>query len=71
MARAVYTARELGLEVTGVVADLRPYSNEFKNAAREWLARVKAVIQLHVTHPLPRYLGPAIPIDRDGRATRG
>jgi SanA protein len=71
LARAVYTARTLGLEVTGVVADIQPYSNEFKNAAREKLARVKAILQLHVTHPEPTYLGPALPIDGDGRATRG
>ncbi|MBN1629580.1 MAG: YdcF family protein [Thermoleophilia bacterium] len=71
LSRAVYTARELGLEATGVVADIQPYANEFKNAARDWLARVKAVLQLHITHPEPRYLGPQIPIDGDGRATRG
>lgn len=71
LSRAVYTARSLGLEATGVVADIQPYANEFKNAARDWLARVKAVLQLHITHPEPRYLGPAIPIDGDGRATRG
>ena len=69
--RAVYTARALGLQATGVVADIQPYAGEFKNAARDWLARVKAVLQLHITHPEPRYLGPAIPIDGDGRATRG
>ena len=71
LSRAVYTARELGLEVTGVVADLRPYYDEGRNAAREVLARVKAAMQLHITHPGPKYLGPVIPIDGDGRATRG
>lgn len=71
LSRAVYTARALGLEATGVVADIQPYANEFKNAARDWLARVKAFIQVELTHPEPTYLGPAIPIDGDGRATRG
>jgi SanA protein len=71
LARAVYTARALGLEATGVAADIQPYSNEFRFAARDWLARAKAFLQLHVTHPEPRYLGPAIPIEGDGRATRG
>ncbi len=71
LARAVYTARTLGLEATGVVADIQPYANEFRNAARDWLARTNAILQLHITHPGPRYLGPAIPIDGDGRATRG
>ncbi len=69
--RAVYTGRELGLDVVGVPADIQPYADEARLAARDWLARVKAFFQLHVTHPLPRYLGPAIPIDGDGRATRG
>lgn len=71
LARAVYTARTLGLEATGVAADIQPYANERRFAMRDWLARVKAVIQLHITHPRPRYLGPAIPIEGDGRATRG
>jgi SanA protein len=71
LARAVYTARTLGLEATGVVADIQPYTDEFRFAAREVLARVKAIIQLQITHPGPKYLGPAIPIDGDGRATRG
>jgi SanA protein len=71
LARAVYTARALGLEATGVVADIQPYANERRFAMRDWLARVKAFVQLHVTKPLPRYLGPVIPIDGDGRATRG
>ena len=69
--RAVYIARTLGLDATGVVADLRPYPNEWRFALREWPARVKSFFQLHVTKPEPRYLGPVIPIDGDGRATRG
>ncbi len=69
--RAVYTARTLGLDVTGVVADLRPYPGEWRNSLREWPARVKAFFQLNVLKSEPRYLGPAIPIDGDGRATRG
>lgn len=71
LARAVYTARSLGLDAIGVPADIQPYANERRFAMRDWLARVKAFFQLHVTKPEPRYLGPAIPIDGDGRATRG
>lgn len=71
LARAVYTARTLGLEATGVEADLRPYFDEKRFALREWPARMKAFLQLHITKPGPKYLGPAIPIDGDGRATRG
>ena len=69
--RAVYIARTLGLDATGVVADIQPYAGEWRFALREWPARVKAFFQLHVTKPGPRFLGPVIPIDGDGRATRG
>jgi SanA protein len=71
LSRAVYTARALGLDATGVQADIQPYGDERRFAIREWLARVKALWQLHVTRPGPRFLGPAIPIDGDGRTTRG
>jgi len=71
LARAVYTARSLGLDAIGVPADIQPYANERRFAMRDWLARAKAFLQLHVSKPEPRYLGPAIPIDGDGRATRG
>ena len=69
--RAVYIARNLGLDATGVVADIQPYAREWRFALREWPARVKAFFQLHVTKPGPRFLGPALPIDSDGRLTRG
>lgn len=71
LARSVYTAQNLGLRCTGVVADMRPYANEFRNRMRECLARANAIFQLHITHPEPRFLGPVIPIEGDGRATRG
>jgi SanA protein len=71
LARSVYTAQELGLDAVGVVADIQPYTDELRNRMREWLARGKAIIQLHITHPEPTYLGPPLPIDGDGRMTRG
>ncbi len=71
LARAVYTARCLGLEATGVEADLRPYFDETRFSLREWPARMKAFLELHLTKPEPTYLGPPLPIDGDGRATRG
>jgi SanA protein len=70
LSRAVYTARHLGLEAIGVVADLQSYRDEAPNAAREILARVNAVIELHITHPRPAELGEPIPITGDGRASR-
>jgi SanA protein len=71
LARAVYTARSLGLEATGVPADIQPYVHERRFAMRDWLARTKAFLQLNITKPEPRYLGPTLPIDGDGAATRG
>lgn len=71
LSRAVYTARRLGLECSGVVADIQSYPSEWRFALREWPARVKAFMQLNVTHSKPRFLGPVIPIEGDGRATRG
>jgi len=71
LARSVYTAQNLGLECVGVVADMRTYGDEFRNRLREYLARANAILQLHITHPEPRFLGPVIPIEGDGRATRG
>jgi SanA protein len=70
LSRSVYIARHLGLEATGVVADIQPYFDEKQNAAREILARVKAVLQLDVTHPGPAELGGPYPITGDGRASR-
>jgi SanA protein len=71
LARAVYTARSLGLEATGVPADIQPYTNEWRFAMRDWLARTKAFLELKITKPGPRFLGPVIPVEGDGRATRG
>ena len=69
LARSVYTARQLGLDATGYAADRRRYRNAAKNAIRETLARCKAAAEVLVLRPKPRYLGDAIPITGDGRAT--
>jgi len=41
LARAVYIARQLGLEAYGVASDPRTYEGQFYNDARECAARVK------------------------------
>ncbi len=69
LARSVYTARQLGLDAWGCEADKRPYASAVRNMVREWLARAKALFELHVRRPKPRFLGPSIPITGDGRAT--
>jgi len=69
--RAVYTARALGLDAVGLVADRRPYALRVRVwlALRESLSRVKALLEIHVLHARPRFLGPRIPITGDGRRT--
>ncbi len=67
--RALYIARSLGIEAYGVKADKREYAGQEYLFFRELLARTKAVAQLAVNMK-PKYLGPAIPISGDGRATR-
>jgi SanA protein len=69
--RAVWLARRAGLEAHGASADLHHYGDGGKAAeVREVLARVKAVGEA-VTGRDPRFLGPAIPISGDGRASAG
>lgn len=67
--RAVYIARELGLNASGVNSNPRRYGNETKDALRESLARVKDFFYVNMLHPLPKYLGEAIPISGSGTAT--
>ena len=70
LSRAVYTARALGIDATGVPADLQPYPGEWKDFVRDWIAGVQTMVQLHLTHPEPNAPGPALPITGDGRKSR-
>jgi vancomycin permeability regulator SanA len=69
LSRAVYDARQLGLSAEGVASNPRRYGNELKDALRESLARVKDFFCVNLFHPLPKYLGEAIPISGSGAAT--
>jgi len=60
--RTLYTARKLGLEAVGVVADRRVYLNRKRYALREWPALLWAWIELNVTRPQPHFLGEFLPI---------
>jgi SanA protein len=71
LARAVYTARSLGIDAIGVSADIQHYPSLWHNVLREWVARSKAYVDLHVLKPKPKFLGPVIPITGDGRTSRG
>lgn len=59
--RAVYTCRQLGVTATGLGT---PDWNRYRQVSmilytiRETLATVNALWQVHITHPLPRFLGP-------------
>jgi vancomycin permeability regulator SanA len=72
LTRSLFVADALGLDAEGVVADRRPYTlaSLVRSNVREVGARVKAAVQSLAT-PRPRYLGPRIPIEGDGRVTRG
>jgi SanA protein len=68
--RALYLAHAAGLEAQGVPADLRSYGpSETSSRVREVVARVKAFGSATVNAPV--ILGPAIPIDGDGRVSWG
>lgn len=66
LGRALYIASSLGMGAQGFSADLHQYVTEDKNNLRESLARVKAFFDVNF-HSLPKFLGPAIQIDGDGR----
>lgn len=62
--RAVYIARELGIDAYGYSADIQEYNTytNIKNTVRESLARVKDVFTC-IAKPNPTYLGDTIPIN--------
>jgi vancomycin permeability regulator SanA len=59
--RAVYTCRALGVEAVGLgVADWGRYTPLLlaRYSLREALATTKALVDVHLTRPLPTFLGP-------------
>ncbi|MBR3691875.1 MAG: YdcF family protein [Clostridia bacterium] len=66
--RALYIARELGLEAWGVDADLRSYYGQTARDVREILARCKD-FAMCIFKPEPTYLGDSIPVSGDGKIT--
>jgi vancomycin permeability regulator SanA len=67
--RAVFIARELGLEAYGVASDKRTYLNMGMYELREIAARNKDFFLAKVLKPEPTFLGEEIPVSGDGRAT--
>lgn len=66
--RAVYIAKQLGMEAYGVSSDLRTYIGQSKRDVREILARCKDVAMC-VFEPEPTHLGEEIPISGNGDVT--
>lgn len=64
LARAVYTARAMGIDAVGVAADRQPYAGVAYNEAREVPARSKTFWRVSL-HAKPRVLGDVIPITGD------
>lgn len=68
--RALYIAKQMGLEAYGLAADLHTYSGMPMFVAREILARNKDFFYT-LFMPEPTYLGEQIPIWGDGDLTNG
>lgn len=67
--RAIFTARQLGLEAYGVASDLNNYGQIMKvYRLRESLARAKDFFLAEIK-PKPTFLGESIPVVGDGRVT--
>ena len=66
--RALYIADHLGIEALGMIADKHIYFAALRNDLREYLARVKAYLNL-VFYSKPTFLGEVIPIIGDSAAS--
>lgn len=62
LARALFTCTSLGVDAVGVPADQQRYQRAAWYRFREELARARAYLQVKVTHPKPRFLGPKIAV---------
>ncbi len=64
--RALYLARQIGIDARGISADLRSYDLGWRNVLRENAARAKAFWDA-ASNASPKFLGETIPITGDGR----
>jgi len=68
--RAVFLAREMGLEAYGIASDRQNYGQAMGYyQLREVAARNKDFIWVKILKPKPTFLGDAIPVSGDGRVT--
>lgn len=70
LARAVWCARELGMEAEGAAADRHIYRGIVWLEAREVVSRTKALVDVR-TGRAARHAGPPIDLSGDGRVTAG
>lgn len=66
--RALYIAKELGIEAYGVDSDYHTYWGQSQREIREILARCKDFVKT-IFKPEPTYLGEKIPVSGDGNIT--
>lgn len=66
--RALYIAKQLGIEAYGVDSDYHTYRGQSNREVREILARCKDYIKT-IFKPKPKYLGETIPVSGDGDIT--
>lgn len=66
--RALYIAKQLGIEAYGVNSDYHNYWGQSNREAREILARCKDFVKT-IFKPEPTYLGETIPVSGDGNIT--
>ncbi len=66
--RALYIAKQLGVEAYGVSSDLNTYAGQSMRDFREVLARCKDWAMC-IFKPEPKYLGEAIPVSGNGDLT--
>lgn len=67
--RAIFIAKELGLEAYGVASDRQRYLKVPIYQLREIAARNKDFFTAKLLQPKPKYLGEVIPVSGDGRLT--
>jgi SanA protein len=61
--RAIFLARQSGIEAVGLAGESVSLDMSYKTRLREWLARVKAVLDVYVLGTEPRFLGEPIEIE--------
>lgn len=66
--RALYIAKQLGIEAYGIPSNPRNYTGQFYREIREILARNKDFIKC-IFKPEPTYLGDTIPVSGNGDIT--